>query len=323
MTNRLAGTALCAIGTAFIAGTAGCSFANDDPDRFREAIPQASEVEVSGPDGSEQAQTGASASTAGSGAEPWATGPWAKYYGFTRHVRTGVNAVTAVILGGAWIIVHTEPSDVGDHEATWGPYSDALSPVSWRFRVTEVGAHEYDYFLEGRPKASSSDGDYRAVLSGKGYGRRHDKHGDGTFSVDLDTARELDPFEHGDDSGVLTITHRLSTPELNVTAEMRPSAAESWWTASSTRHADGTGSLLVTALDDADDSGTTALEDISIDSKWRADGVGRADITLTGGDVGPAVVTAVECWDTDFMRSYYSDSVAWEPTEGEESACGL
>ena len=38
-------------------------------------------------------------------------------------------------------------------------------------------------------------------------------------------------------------------------------------------------------------------------------------------DVSP--VTAVECWGSDFYRSYYSDSIDYAPTEGSADACAF
>jgi hypothetical protein len=301
----------------------------DDVDKFREAIPEAKAVEVSGPE-SAQSTTGAESSTL-SEDEPWANGPWAKYYGFTRHVRQGVNGIAGAVLGSIWIIVNTHPTDVTDSEATWGPYTDALEPVTWRFRVTEVGEKEYDYKLEGRPKGSSSDADYRAVLSGHGWGRGHEKHGDGFFQLDLDTGRALDPFNYSDESGTVKITHdlppditsNLFTQPRTVTAEVYPSDSDEWFTASSHSNEDGTGTLLVTAFADADDSDLTQKENITIASQWNNQGAGRADIALSGGDVPTEYpsITAVECWDSDFYRVYYNDSVNYESTEGDAAAC--
>lgn len=307
----------------------GCALEKKEgADRFREAIPKADHVEVSGPE-TAQGQQGAASSVQAD--EPWANGPWAKYYGFTRVVRDGVNAVTGVVLGSVWIIVHTQPTSVGQDEAIWGPYTDSLEPVTWRFRVTEVAENEYEYRLEGRPKASSDDSDFRAVLLGKGFGKGHPSHGDGEFTIDIDTARELDPFYYGDDSGKVRVSHDLPpniTDDLfalpkTITAEVTPSSTDAWWTVTSTANEDKTGTLIVHAFDDTDDSATTAKEDIRIASQWNAQGAGRSDITLTGGDVpaDPGQVTAVECWDTDFFRVYYSDSLQWEATEGEASAC--
>jgi hypothetical protein len=297
-------------------------------DRFREALPTAENVEVSGPESAQGEQGTASHVQT---EEPWANGPWAKYYGFTRHVRDGVNKVTAAVLGSIWIIVHSDPSSVADKEAIWGPYTDSLSPATWRFRVTEVGEDSYTYALEGRPKGSSSDADYRAVLIGNGFGKGHESHGDGSFTIDLDTARALDPFEMGDESGQLIITHDLPpniTDNLfalpkTITAEAKPSATDAWWTVTSQANEDGTGTLVVNAFDDVDGTSLTAKEDIQIGSQWTRQGAGRSDITLSGGDIpaDPGIVTAVECWDSDFYRVYYNDSINWEATEGDVNAC--
>ncbi len=300
----------------------------EDAGRFREAIPKADQVEVSGP---ESALASSSAASHTQADEPWANGPWAKYYGFTRVVRDGVNAISGAVLGSVWLVVHTEPTSVEKNEAIWGPWTDSLEPVTWRFRVSEVGQDEYEYRLEGRPKASESDGDYRAVLLGTGFGKAHEKHGDGQFTIDLDVARALDPFYLGDDSGTIVIKHDLpqnitsnvfALPKT-ITAEVTPSDSQEWFTVTSQANEDRTGTLLVNAFDDVDDSGTTAMEDIQIASQWNANGAGRADITLSGGDVPaePGVVTAVECWDSDFFSVYYADSIEWQASEGDVNAC--
>jgi hypothetical protein len=312
-------------------GLSGCMLdKQEDADRFREALPKAEQIQVSGPESSQGRSGPSSAPTA---EEPWERGPWAKYYGFTRHVRDGVNRVTGAILGGVWLVVHTQPSSVEEREAIWGPWTDSLEPASWRFRVTEVGELEYEYRLEGRPRASQSDADWRAVLTGTGFGKKHASHGDGELTIDLDVARELDPFAIGDDTGKVTIKHDLpreitdnlfALPRV-ITALVQPSGSEAWFSVTSHAKEDRTGTLLVNAHADADDSGTTALENIQIASQWNARGEGRADITLSGGDVPATMssVTAVECWDTDFFRVHYSDSVDWAPAEGEPDLCAF
>jgi hypothetical protein len=111
----------------------------------------------------------------------------------------------------------------------------------------------------------------------------------------------------------------------SIVAEVKPdpSVNPEWFTVTSNANQDGTGSLHVDASADVDGTKLTALEDIAIDSRWRADGAGRADIVIAGGDVpaDPGMVSAVECWGADFMRSYYADSISFEPSEGEASAC--
>ena len=304
----------------------------DDGEEYREAVPRREAIVVAGPESDAAADTSAPGPSAQANG-PLSRTPYAKWYGFTRVVRGGVNLVTAAVLGSAWIIVHTEPTSVQDGEAIWGPYTDALEPVTYRFRVTRVGEAKYDYVLEGRPKASTSDDAYRALLKGHGFGKRHAQHGEGDFTIDLDVARALDPFAHQNDSGTVHVVHHLphdmdeghGALPRSISAEVTPDPAvnpESF-SVTSVANLDGTGALHVDARADMDDTKMTQLEDISIDSRWRADGAGRADISIAGGDVpaDPGMVSAVECWGSDFMRSYYSDSVDFEPSEGAVSAC--
>lgn len=328
------------LGVALLLGAfaPGCTLQKqDDGEEFREAVPLREAVVVAGPEGDSAADaTTASAppaTRAQATTRPLARPDYAKWYGFTRAVRAGVNVVTGAVLGSAWVIVHSEPSSVKDGEAIWGPYSDALEPAAYRFRVTRIAEAEYNYVLEGRPKQSTSDDDYRAVLRGHGYGKRHELHGEGEFTIDLDVAHELDPPAHRDDSGTVRIVHHLPRDigsgggalPRSILAEVKPDPAvnpESF-SVTSDANEDGTGSLHVVASADVDDAKTTQLEDIVIDSRWRADGAGRADIGISGGDIpaDPGMVSAVECWGADFARSYYMDSIGFEPTEGDATAC--
>lgn len=327
------------LATVATGSLSGCMLdSQDDGEEYREAVPLREAVVVAGPETDAARDTSAASVRTAPGSQTLAAGPrartpYAKWYGFTRAVRGGVNLVTASVLGSVWAIVHTDPSAIKDGEATWGPYTDALEPVTYRFRVTRVAQAEYDYVLEGRPKASTSDGDYRAVLDGHGYGKRHAQHGEGEFTIDLGVAHDLDPLAHENDSGTVHVVHHLPRDvgdgsgalPRRIVAEVTPdpSVNPESFTVTSSASLDGTGSLHVDAHADVDDTKSTQLEDIAIDSRWRADGAGRADGAITGGDIptDPGIVTAVECWGADFTRSYYADSIDFSPSEGEASAC--
>jgi hypothetical protein len=73
---------------------------------------------------------------------------------------------------------------------------------------------------------------------------------------------------------------------------------------------------------DTNDPGPAA-EDGVIRSRWLNDGSGRADIRLSGGDLGSANVTASECWDVNFLESYYTDSANFLPTAGDVATCSF
>ena len=309
----------------------GCTLdkKDDGADAFREAVPESNAVALSGPDSKSASSTQAAAGslrTLAAGDKP----AYAKWYGFTREMRDGVNAVTAAVLGSVWLIVNTAPTSVTADSATWGPWQDALDPASYRFVVERVATDEYDYVLEGRPKASTDDRDYLTVLSGHGYGKPHAEHGQGKFTIDLDAAKTLDPSKHRDDSGSVVIDHdlprdfseHLGALPRTIVATVTPEG-EAHFSVESRALLDGTGSIHVDAHADIDDSKQTLLEDVVIDSHWAASGAGRADISIVGGDLPASipVVDAVECWATDFTQSYYSDSESFEPTAGEASAC--
>ncbi len=320
----------CSLAALSLNMLSGCTLEKkDDAGEFRDAVPQSQSIALSGPDGNattKAASVGPSLRTLDTGAST----PYAKWYGFTRDMRDGVNSITAAVLGGVWLVVQSPPSEVDKDSATWGPWNDELAPASYRVRVTRVATDEYDYVLEGHDKASTVDSDYRAVLSGHGYGKAHEKHGQGTFTIDLDVAKALDPYEHQNDSGKVLVTHdlphdfseNLGALPRTISAAVTP-AGEAHYTVESRAQVDHTGTIHVDAHVDIDDSKMTLLEDVVIDSRWAASGAGRADIDIAGGDLPAsiAMVTAVECWGTDFMQSYYEDSANFAPTAGDVSAC--
>ena len=309
----------------------GCTLEKtDDVEQFREAVPAASSVAVDGPD-----STGANGREAASGsrgtlAEAPAAGTPAYWYTFTRNVRDGVNVVTAVILGTVSFVVHTPPSSVSEDRAVWGPYDgDALDPVTWRLTVTRIGDHHYHYVVEGRRKADRG-GMFLTVLDGDGYDRLSPSHGDGSFTLDLDNAKTLDPSRHADDAGTVTIEHelprdigrRVNALPRTITATVAAPTSESL-VIGSVANSDHTGSLDVTAIVDIDDVKDGVNEDVAIGSRWRETGAGRSDITIANGSLPAETrqVTATECWGEDFSRVYYSDSIELAPTEGDASLC--
>ncbi|MEP7050399.1 MAG: hypothetical protein ABJB12_08610 [Pseudomonadota bacterium] len=302
----------------------------DGADEFREAVPQKDAVALSGPDNSSGSSSAASAAPSRRALGTTPATSYAKWYGFTREMREGVNKITAGVLGGAWLIIQSEPSKTSVNSASWGPWTDELSPASYRFTVTRLAPDDYEYVLEGRPKSETSDAAYQVVLKGEGFGKPSPKHGQGAFKIDLDVARELDPFDNESNSGIVVIDHdlphdfsdRLGALPRTITATVTPKGG-AHYTVKSVANEDHTGVIHVDAHVDIDDSKLTKLEDVVINSRWQASGAGRADIAISGGDL-PASVTmvdAVECWGADFTQSYYNDSAGISATAGSPSAC--
>ena len=220
-------------------------------------------------------------------------------------------------------MVHTRPTTVASHEATWGPGADnALSPVVWRLKVTEVSSGVFDYELDGRPKASTAETDYLAVLKGRGYGRSHAEHRNGYFLVDNDAAKKLDPAR-AHDQGTTKIAHHLSSWPATIAVEIRPTPAPNWVDITVSHQPDGAGAVDVDALTDIEETNKDSkLEDVVMHNRWAKTGAGRADVQFSGGSV-PMMVKATECWSTQFDRSYYTDSAGLAPTVGDPASCAF
>jgi hypothetical protein len=299
----------------FASVAAGCAASTDDGDKFRDPLPVASEMSVAVPSSS------ATTTRSGLAVGPSDAPTYAKFYQFTRDVTDGVDLVTGVVLGSVWLVVHTHPTSVSDHQATWGPGGDALSPVVWKLVVTEVEDGVFDYELDGRPKASTSDADYLAVLEGRGYGRDHAQHKNGYFTIDNDAAHTLDPARNND-HGTTKVTHQLHDWPVTIGVELRPTPGADWLDIAVTHRADGSGDVDVNGLVDVSEPKNGTSEDVVVHSRWATTGAGRADVQISGGDA-PTLVEASECWSTSFVRSYYTDNVGLEATVGDPASCAF
>ncbi len=304
-----------------VSGCAAPPGESEGASRFREAIPREDEVALAVPRGA-----GAGASTKSLAPKGGST-TTARWYAFTRDMADGIDHGTARILGLVWAIVQLPPTTVEANAATWGPGSDPLDPITWRLVVVEVAEGTYDYRLEGRPKASTDDADFRAILEGRGHGTGHPSHRTGTFTIDNDAKYALDPAR-AEDVGAVRVDWSARAFPTSIVATVTPfpsSPEKGVLVAHLTRQADGAGVLDVTALADVEKEGSKDgdLEDVAVRSRWTVDGAVRADVTVRGGSLPPTMtqVSLSECWSTAFARTYYTDSIGLEPTTGDPSAC--
>jgi hypothetical protein len=305
-----------ALGTAALLFGQGCTLeGSPDAEEFSAAVPEAESVRMAAP---------ATPDGSASGVAP------AHWYDYTRRATAEVNKATKGVIGNVWFIAHTIPSEVAPDFSRWGPFTLFDDPVSWRLIIERAADGGFHYRLDGRPRASTVDADFRTVFEGDGYGEGDERHGDGKFTIFLDTARALDPVKFdNEDGGTVTFGHDLpadidENPDAlprKVTVQIDPEG-DAWANLVSSAHLDGSGELEVSGLVDTDSS-KSALEDASVLSRWRADGAGRADVTIAAGDTpgGGALLTITECWGAHTGRVYYADSRGVEPVFGDVSAC--
>jgi hypothetical protein len=120
----------------------------------------------------------------------------------------------------------------------------------------------------------------------------------------------------GRGSSLDPIVYRLTVTEVHHTAD------PAWFDATVTHESEGAGRVALTAQGDIDKPANGTFEDVTLHSRWNAEGAGRADVQMSGGSL-PTTVQATECWSETFARSYYTDNVNYQPTEGSPTACAF
>jgi hypothetical protein len=219
--------------------------------------------------------------------------------------------------------------------AVWGPFTDALSPNSWKLTVTKTGDDTYAYKFDGKAK-TAADSEFKTVLSGShsiavdAQGNRVRNYGSGDMKIDWDAAQTLP--EH--DANIGTADIRYSRPDAqaeakveahfrNVKDDERPGTkvnADYGY-----KEIPGAGGEFDFALDKNFDTdpARSAIEHLTVKSRWGQSGAGRADVKISGGDFSIASATVNECWDANFASQYLQASwVTTGPVYGAVTACG-
>ena len=202
------------------------------------------------------------------------------------------------------------------------PLSATGHPCS-KLTVTSTGGGQYTYEVDGRPHLSSSDSDWKAVLTGQGYDDTSPSYQSGSFVVDNDALLALDPTTTTS-TGTVTITYDARSYPLNAAANVDPNDGTGQYYDVTVLHGvDGSGIMSLTALADVSTPPSGVNENVAENSRWDSTGAGRADVKMTGGQFGTTTVMVSQCWADDFAQSYYTDSVDYEPTSGQPSSCAF
>jgi hypothetical protein len=258
-------------------------------------------------------------------------GQLAEYYVVTRNITRGLNFSVGWVLLTVHVVVQYPPTTVQGNVYTWGPHSDALDPAEWKLVVTEVAVDEhYTWQLEGRDKTTPGS-PFVALITGEAFPGAEPHRGRGSFMIDFDAAEQANPVDNAGARGTVSVEYDLENRDgSQATVDMIIDTVEPdengfdqdvHFTYHYGEYQDTSGDFSFGIHADLGEG--DLFEDAEIASKWAVTGAGRADIALTGGDLGAVSVTATECWDTSFRRVYYGDSQQWEPTEGSEADCAF
>lgn len=295
---------------SFLAATVAVSLVScvkqdEAPAGLAQALPTAEQVRINLPEGASRT-----------------IGQLADYYVVTRDVTRTFNGGSAWVLVLIHAIVQYPVTSVSGDTYTWGPWSGALDPAEYKLDVRDVGDGTFEYQLSGKSK-TLANATFEVVIDGIADPRPGALQGNGTFLLDFDAGRRVNPVDAGDERGQVEVRYDLAARHLDlgivsVDAQGNPVSA----TYAYDEALDGSGEMLFNV--DGNAGGGAANEQIEIISQWAATGTGRADATATGGDIGASLtVSLTECWDTSFKRTYYQDSQNFAPAEGLATTCSF
>jgi hypothetical protein len=289
-------------------------------EEVRRALPSATAVEVKVPGGAARAANVSGDVGSVTGA---LLGQTAEFYAVTRNVSVSLNAGAAFVLLLVHAIVAFPVTSVEGETYIWGPWHEALSPAEYRLTVREDADAAYVWSLEGRKKGEGG-APFQSVVSGVAV-LGAPGHGSGSFHMDFDRAEALDPVGN-DANGTLDVTYDLESEPRRVVMDHVGKAQAPGGEERATFHyeyaeaRDGSGDFQFAVYGDLDDNGS-AWEHSEIRSRWQETGSGRSDFRVVGGDLGDQTLTGSECWDVSFGRVYWTDSLGWQPSEGDAASC--
>lgn len=290
--------------TVLAASLVGCIQQQSAPSDLQRAIPTADQVRIELPGGAERA-----------------VGDLAEWYVATRNVTRTFNGGAGWVLVLVHTIIQFPVTTVNGDTYTWGPWSDALDPAEYRLDVTALADGTYAYQLSGRSKTEPG-ADFEVVIDGTADPRPGELKGNGAFLIDFDASRRVNPIDADPDArGTVGVNYDLAARHLDLAIMStddngQPVMADYAYN----RTLDGGGDMVFNV--DGDAGGTDAQERITLRSRWQANGQGRADARLMGGDLTVEAI-ASECWGENFRRVYYTDNQSFAPTEGDVADCAF
>ncbi|MBK6848704.1 MAG: hypothetical protein IPG96_14630 [Proteobacteria bacterium] len=304
---------------ALLTAAVGCGADDAGLDAYRRAVPTSAALSVDVPAGTKEATPGQAAQAL--------TAQRAGLYNLTYTISRQANGWIGAGLQIVEAIVDYPPTSFEAGRAVWGPFTPALEPLSWTLEVTKTGEETYAYVLSARDKDQAND-PMQAILSGtsvKGAGAPSVVGGyRGQYTLNFSALHALDA-ELYSETGTMLARYDLTGNERRLEMTLQDFVddgdpaqdAEYGYV----ERADGSGEFRIAGLTDLEED-DSAQEHVVVRSTWNAQGAGRADAEFSGGNLS-ASVTATECWDPSFARSFYQDTIQGQLPGGELASCAF
>jgi hypothetical protein len=280
MTNKLL---LAATAVSLVA----CVKQDQAPEELRRAIPTSEQVEIKLPANNERA-----------------IGQLAEWYQVTRGTTLMFNGGTAWVLVLVHLVVQQPPTSVDGDTYTCGPFGgDGLDPASYRLDVTDNLDGTYTWAISGKGRVGGS-GEFEPIISGNADSTPGENRGNGDFLIDFDAGKRVNPIDSDPDArGTILVRYDLAARHLDMDIETtddagRPLDARYEYD----EQADRAGRMFFAVRTDMGQG--AALEEAQVESRWNADGSGRADVEAFDGDIQVRVTAGAQCWDKGFISVY-------------------
>jgi hypothetical protein len=258
------------------------------------------------------------------GADAGAGPGTAAFYQSALQTAAGLNAAIDSVLRLVETIAGTPVTTRKDATFTWGPHSDPMKGTEWKLEITEQDdpiqftatsslttvalAERFEFALSGRIAGSGADFvvPIRGVVSPADLPIEQ-RRGVGCIDLDFDAGRSIDP--NSTDQGAIHLCYDTrGGQELLAARVVRPADASSRagdGFAFGRVDATGAVSFRFDLHTDVGGKNDGTIEHLSILDRWEQSGRGRADLSISEGDV-PAgfVALAIQCWDASFVETY-------------------
>jgi hypothetical protein len=248
-------------------------------------------------------------------------GQLANYYLVTRDVTRTFNGGAGWVLTLIHAIVQYPVTSVSGNVYTWGPWSDALDPAEYRLDVTANADGTYDYTFSGKSKTVANS-QFEMLITGSADPTAGEFQGNGQMLLDFDAMKRVDPIDNPTAKGTVDVHYDLAARHLDLhinSTDDNGAPAQADYAYG--EGADGSGDMTFDVQANA--GGTALNEEMTVRSRWEANGAGRGDARIAGGDLGTTQAIVSECWGQDFRRVYYTDNVSFLPTEGDGALCAF
>lgn len=328
------------------ASLAGCNY---DPETrlFRQVAPKPDDVVLSPPGASTDGRGGATSGNALTQALEVCEDDSLRCH--AQNIATALNTVTVGLLTLVDNVVQLPPTTREPGRRVWGPHFAVEHGATFRFEMTRGDDGLYAWCVHaGAGDLTGADGmdeiDCASDDAGNGMLRALSgflapgavegeaaRSGNGEMVLEGRALREVDA--EAEQVGAVTFLYdNTSGRDVTILFDEAPDGGGGrlFGTAVTydyTSEPDGSGAFYFAARANVVGGGGTfgfdpELEDLVIRSRWRADGAGRADGTISGGDLAAdESYDAIQCWDTNLTTTYLENTYEGTTTGVMESDC--